>query len=128
VISEVAARPPGAQFLTIHSYAHDFDFYRAWAALMVHDEWVQPPERRYAVGAVYLRARGTGRRVSAVLGIDEMQRELGEIVVEARLPKTGEECSSSYEGEGYVILRHPRTETVKAALKQVVGLLRVEAS
>ena len=30
-ISEVAARPPGAQFTSLISYAHDRDFYSAWA-------------------------------------------------------------------------------------------------
>ena len=30
-ISEVGARPPGAQFTTLMSYAHDVDFYRACA-------------------------------------------------------------------------------------------------
>src|SRR5215203_2848932 len=33
-ISEVGARPPGAQFTTLMSYAHDHDFYRAWIELM----------------------------------------------------------------------------------------------
>ena len=34
-ISEVAARPPGAQLTSMHGYAHDFDLYRAWAELVV---------------------------------------------------------------------------------------------
>ena len=32
-ISEVAARPPGAQITSMHGYTHDFDLYRAWAEL-----------------------------------------------------------------------------------------------
>ncbi|MGH9337260.1 MAG: ATP-grasp domain-containing protein, partial [Vicinamibacteria bacterium] len=44
-ISEVGARPPGAQFATVISYAHDFDLYRAWADLMVHDRFSPPPRR-----------------------------------------------------------------------------------
>ena len=28
------ARPPGAQFCTLIGYAHDFDFYAAWARLV----------------------------------------------------------------------------------------------
>src|SRR5688572_27955475 len=49
-ISEVAARPPGAQIMTVMSRAHDFDAVAAWARLMVFDEFSAPP-RRYAVGA-----------------------------------------------------------------------------
>ena len=30
-VSEVGARPPGAQFMTLMSYAHDIDMYAAWA-------------------------------------------------------------------------------------------------
>ena len=34
-ISEVAARPPGAQLTNMHGYVHDFDLYQAWAGLVV---------------------------------------------------------------------------------------------
>ncbi|MEM1091756.1 MAG: ATP-grasp domain-containing protein, partial [Pseudomonadota bacterium] len=53
-ISEAGARPPGAQITSLLSYAHDLDFYQAWPRLMIFDEF-EPPPRRYAVGAVYLR-------------------------------------------------------------------------
>ncbi len=123
-ISEVAARPPGAQFTTLISYAHDIDLYRAWARLMVFGHF-DPPERRYAAGAAYLRGVGTGR-VKKVHGLDQAQRELGEIVVEAKLPRPGQPASGSYEGEGYVIVRHPETEVVAEALNRLINLLRVE--
>lgn len=126
-IGEVAARPPGAQFTTLLSYAHDVDFYRAWARLMVLDSF-DPPERRWAVGAAYVRAQGPRRdRVVAVSGIDELQRELGHLVVEAHLPRPGQSVSDSYEGDGYVIVRAADTEVVEAALGRIVRGLRVEA-
>ena len=46
-ISEVGARPPGAQITAMTSLAHDFDLYRAWARLMIHGRF-EPPERKYA--------------------------------------------------------------------------------
>src|SRR6185436_5084234 len=49
-ISEVAARPPGAQIMTVISRAHDFDAVAEWARLMVFDAFEAPP-RRYSVGA-----------------------------------------------------------------------------
>ncbi|MCP3989125.1 MAG: ATP-grasp domain-containing protein [Actinomycetia bacterium] len=122
-ISEVAARPPGAQITTLISYAHDHDFYRAWAELNAFETF-EPPERRYATGAAYLRGQGAGAVVD-VEGIDEIQRELGPLVVEAQLPRRGQAKSASYEGEGYVILRHPETEVVESGLKQIVSSLRV---
>jgi biotin carboxylase len=123
-ISEVAARPPGAQFMTLLSHAHGIDFYRAWAELMVFDRFVPPP-RRFAAGAAYVRGQGTGR-VVATHGVEQAQRELGDLVVEAKLPRPGQPPSGSYEGDGYVVLRHADTRVVEAGLQRLVSLLRVE--
>lgn len=126
-ISEVAARPPGAQITSMLGLSHEFDFYQAWARLMIHGEF-EAPERRYAAGAVFLRAQGTGRRVRRIRGLDEAQRELGEMVVEANLPEPGQPRREGYEGDGYVLLRHPETGAVKEALARLVTLLRVETA
>ncbi|MCB1042356.1 MAG: ATP-grasp domain-containing protein [Acidobacteria bacterium] len=123
-ISEVGARPPGAQIMKIISYAHDVDFYQSWANLVVHGQF-QPPERKYAVGAAYLRGQKSGR-VKAIHGLDKAQSEIGGLVVDVQLPQKGQLKSSSYEGEGYVLLRHEDTETVKHALKRLITLVQVE--
>ncbi len=123
-VSEVAARPPGAQFTTLMSYAHDLDFYSAWVRLMVFDEF-DAPERRYAAGIAYLRGQGSGR-VRAIHGLDRAQKELGGLVVEVQLPKPGQAPASGYEGDGYVVLRDPRTEVVARALQRLVTLIRIE--
>ena len=123
-VSEVGARPGGAQFSRLISYAHDFDFYRAWARLMI-DGAFDPPERSFAAGIAFLRGQGRGR-VRGLRGIEKAQRDLGPLVVEARLPKTGQAPSTSYEGEGWVILRHRRTEVVKDALRHLISTVRVE--
>ena len=125
-VSEVAARPPGAQFTTLISYAHDFNLYRAWAHLLVHEQF-DPPPRKWAVGAAYVRGQGKGH-IAAVHGLDQAYREVGSIVVEARLPSPGQSASSTYEGDGYVILRHPETEVVSKGLAKLVSLIRVELS
>ncbi len=122
-ISEVAARPPGAQITSLISYAHDHDFYRAWAQLAAFGTFDRPT-RRYAAGAAYLRGQGEGR-VLAVAGIDEIRDELGPLVVESRLPQPGQAKASGYEGEGYVILRHPETEVVADGLERLVSRLAV---
>ncbi len=123
-ISEVAARPPGAQFTSLMSHAHDHDFYRAWAEVMVFERF-EPPQRKFAAGAAYLRGQGVGT-VLGVEGADELRRELGDLVVEAKLPRRGQPKAASYEGEGYVILRHPETEVVAEGLRRVVQTLRVK--
>jgi hypothetical protein len=123
-ISEVGARPPGAQFTTLMSFAHDVDMYRAWAGLAALDDF-RTPLRKYAVGCAYLRAQGQGR-VRQVLGLDAIARELGPLVVEAKLPQAGQPTAGTYEGEGFLIVRHPETRVVEDALKTIVTRIRVE--
>jgi biotin carboxylase len=123
-ISEVGARPPGAQITTLISRAHDIDFLHAWARVMIYGEF-EPPERRYAAGAAFLRGQGSGR-VVAIHGLEQAGRELGELVTDVKLPEVGQTPTGSYEGEGYVLLRHPETEVVKQALQRLVSIIRVE--
>jgi hypothetical protein len=123
-VSEVAARPPGAQLTSMHGYSHDFDLYSAWARLVVLGSF-EAPERRFASGTAYLRGIGRGR-VRAVHGVDEVNRQVGHLVVESRLPRQGQEATTDYTGQGYVMVRHPETETVRDALHRVITGIRVE--
>jgi biotin carboxylase len=123
-VSEVGARPPGAQITTLVSRAHDIDFLHAWARVMVYGEF-DPPERRYAAGAAFLRGQGSGR-VVAVHGLEQAGKELGDLVTDVKLPEVGQTPTGSYEGEGYVLLRHPETEVVKDALLHLISTVRVE--
>lgn len=123
-LSEVAARPPGAQITTLVSVAHEIDFVQAWARLMIFNTF-DVPERRYASGAAFLRGQGQGR-VRAVHGLDTVRSELGEMIVSAKVPAVGEQSSSSYEGEGWIIVRHPDTAVVQHAVARIVEVVRVE--
>jgi biotin carboxylase len=123
-VSEVAMRPPGAQITSMLCYAHDFDLYSAWAQLMVHGSFA-PPERTWSVGTVFLRGQGRGH-VLAVHGLDRLPSEVSSLVVESRLPEPGQLSSDSYEGDGYVILRHPDTAVVIDAMRNLVTSVRVE--
>ncbi|MGI9628228.1 MAG: ATP-grasp domain-containing protein, partial [Longimicrobiales bacterium] len=123
-ISEVGARPPGARMVNLHSWAHDFDLFDAWARTVVHGTF-EPRPRLFAAGAVYLRAQGSGARVASVRGTAVLN-ELQGMVVEVRLPEVGQTPSGSYEGEGYIILRDPETERVRGGLARILNELRVE--
>jgi hypothetical protein len=123
-VSEVGARPPGAQFTTLISYANQIDLYAAWADLMVYDRF-RLPERRFAAGAAYLRGQGKGP-IRKVLGLDQIREQIGDLVVEARLPEPGSRRSESYEGDGYIIVRHPRSDVVRSALRRIVETIRLE--
>jgi Carbamoyl-phosphate synthase L chain, ATP binding domain len=123
-VSEVGARPPGAQLASMIGFSHDMDFFHGWAELVVLGRF-DPPPRRYATGTAYLRGQGRGT-VRAVHGLEEVQREIGHLVVDVRLPQRGQPASSSYEGEGFVTVRHHDTEVVQDALRRILHGLRVE--
>ena len=123
-LSEVAARPPGAQIMTMISRANDFDALAAWCRMNVFGQF-DLPSRKYAVGTAYLRGQGSGV-VRAVRGLDIIERELGSLVTDAKIPAVGDGPSTSYEGEGFIIIRHPETAVVADALSRIVQTVRVE--
>jgi hypothetical protein len=123
-VSEVGARPPGAQITSMLCYVHDFDLYSAWARLMTEGTF-DPPARTWAAGTVYLRGQGAGH-VRGVHGLDALPPAVTALVVDSRLPRAGQPSSGSYEGDGWITIRHPDTATVTAALKQIVSTVRVE--
>jgi len=125
IVSEVGARPPGANIMPMLAAAHGADPWAAWAQLMVHRTW-QLPERRFAAGSVFLRAMGGGEVVRSVAGIEAMRTRLGPALRDMRMPKAGQPRSTHYEGDGWVIVHHPETKGVVAALRTVLQTVRIQ--
>ncbi len=123
-VSEVGARPPGAQLASMIGLSHDVDFFSLWARLVLLEQF-EPSDRVYACGTAYLRGMGRGR-VRRVHGIEELQRDLGHLVVASRLPAAGQPAATSYEGEGFITVRHRDTDVVREALHRIVSGVRVE--
>lgn len=123
-IGEIAMRPPGAQFVRLMSVAYDTDMWRAWARAVVDGAYDGPLEQRYSAGIAYLRGPGQGR-VIGVTGVAKAQEEVGEHVVDVKLPVVGMPKSSSYEGDGWVIVRHESDEAVRRILRTLVSTVRV---
>jgi biotin carboxylase len=124
VVSEVGARPPGANIMPLLQAAHGADPWAAWARLMVHHTW-QFPERRFAAGTIFLRAKGGGATVRSVDGIDAMKARLGPALVDMKLPRPGQPRSQHYEGDGWVLVHHPETKGAVAALRAVLDTVSV---
>lgn len=123
-ISEVAARPPGAEIVTMINRCHDIDSSAVWCQVMIRNEMPEIPPRKYASGAAFLRGMGGGR-VRAVHGLEVLE-ELKDLVVDMRIPQPGDPAAITYEGEGFVLVRHPDTEVVREALERIVDRIRVE--
>lgn len=124
LVSEVGARPPGVHIMPMMSIAHEMDMFRAWAELVTFDRF-DPPARRWAAGAAFFRGQGAGERVRAVHGTEVLE-EVRPHLVDVRLPRPGQPRASSYEGEGFAIIRHPETQGAKHVLSRLIGSIRVE--
>ena len=68
------------------------------------------------------RLRYDAPRQPALIGA----RERGFDVAFCVLPREGQSPVDSYEGDGYVIVRHQNTDVVEHALKDIVQTIRVE--
>jgi hypothetical protein len=123
-IGEIAQRPPGPQLCQMTGVVNDVDIYRAWARAVVDGVLDAPWNRRFAAATAWLRGVGRGR-VSGISGVREAHAVLAPHLVEARLPTVGARKNDSYEGDGYVVLRHERTETVTALVRAAIETLRV---
>ncbi len=104
--------------------AHGFDPYRAWARAVVDEAFDGPYERQWSVGCAYLRGMGRGR-VLRLENVDAVNKKIGKFVEEAKLPTVGAPKSDSYEGDGYVVVKHEDTQTVKDVLEYVIENVRV---
>jgi phosphoribosylaminoimidazole carboxylase (NCAIR synthetase) len=123
-IGEIAQRPPGANITRMTGLVHDVDCYRAWARAVVDGELDAPWERKYAVGCAFLRGMGHGRVVN-VTGIHETHEAVGKWIMEGKLPTLGALKADSYEGDGYIIVRHERTDLVQKMIKGIIETIQV---
>lgn len=127
VVSEVGARPPGANIMIVNGAAHEVDMWQKWAKLQVDRTW-EMPERSWATGCAFLRAQGRGAQISRVSGLDRVNEQIGHTVVQSKLPHVGQTRSTHYEGDGWVVVRHRETKGVIEALRTLVTELVIEAS
>ncbi|MCB9596921.1 MAG: ATP-grasp domain-containing protein [Sandaracinaceae bacterium] len=125
LVNEVGARPPGVQIMPMMSLAHETDMVHAWAELVTFDRF-RPPARKWAAGTAFFRGQGRGDRVRAVHGLERALEEVGDAVVDARWPRPGDPRSSSYEGEGWAIVKHAHTDGAKHALSRLIENVQVE--
>jgi formate-dependent phosphoribosylglycinamide formyltransferase (GAR transformylase) len=128
--SEIGCRPPGVGAWDLYSAGNDMDLYRAWADAIVHGGVGAVPSRRYASGIVALRPSQDGV-ISGYSGVDELQQQYGEWVIDAHLPPPGtstQGVEAGYMANAYVRMRHPDYDTLRGMLDAVGRTLHVYAS
>ncbi len=126
-IGEIAQRPPGANITPMIGHVHGIDPYRAWARSVVDGVLDAPWERKAAAASVFLRGMGRGR-VSQVTGLHECHEAVGKWIVEADIPVVGSPKKDGYEGDGYIVVRHPSTEAVKEMVKTILETVKIHYS
>ena len=124
---DATLRPAGARIGPMFGFAHDVDPYRVWARVAVDDAFDGPLERKYAVGTIFLRSPGSGY-VQTIDGIEQVQRELHDVIVESRWPRIDGPKSPTYTGDGFITIRHPQTSVVQDALDFIAQTVRITYS
>ena len=109
------------------AYAYDIDPYLAWARASVDGCFDGPWERKYAVGTIFLRGLGSGL-VTEVHGMESVETQIGESLVDVRWPRLGAAKSVTYTGDGYFTVRHPETRAVEEALDFIARTVRITYS
>jgi formate-dependent phosphoribosylglycinamide formyltransferase (GAR transformylase) len=128
--SEIGCRPPGVGAWDLYSAGNEMDIYHEWAIAIVNGETGSAPSRRYASGMVALRPDRDGQ-ISGYTGVEELQREHGEWVIDAHLPPPGtptQPVEAGYMANAYVRLRHPDYDALRGMLDNVGRTLHVYAS
>jgi hypothetical protein len=66
-----------------------------------------------------------GATVRSVDGVDAMRARVGQALVDMKLPRPGQPRSQHYEGDGWVLVHHPETKGVVAALRAVLDTMSI---
>jgi hypothetical protein len=123
-VTDATLRPAGARIGPMLGFAYDVDPYRAWARAAVDGCFDGPWERKYAVGTIFLRGSGKGL-VKEVQGFESVESQIGDTLVENRLPRVGAAKSATYTGDGYITVRTGETSAVEEALDFIARTVRV---
>jgi formate-dependent phosphoribosylglycinamide formyltransferase (GAR transformylase) len=121
VFGEIAARPPGARLVDLMNYCTDNDTYVAWAEAACFGRVGRRFERKWNVAATFKRAQGEGR-IRRIVGLDELRRDFGDLLVEVDLTPIGSprrNWKHTLVGDGYLIVRHPELQPLLAMADRV---------
>ncbi|MEP6697111.1 MAG: hypothetical protein ABJA34_09560 [Pseudonocardiales bacterium] len=127
--SEIGCRPPGVGAWDLYCAGNDLDLYREWAMAVVHGRVEATASRRFAAGMLALRPDSEGT-ISGYSGVDEMQQQYGEWVIDAHLPPVGtptQPVEAGYMANAYVCMRHPDYDALLSMLDTVGRTLHVHA-
>ncbi len=107
--SEIGCRPPGVRAWDLYAVGNDIDINREWAMAVVHGHPSQVLSRRFAAGIIALRPEHDGA-IAGYDGLDRVQQEFGEWIVDHHLPSEGtptQPVEAGYMANAWIRLKHP---------------------
>jgi formate-dependent phosphoribosylglycinamide formyltransferase (GAR transformylase) len=128
--SEIGCRPPGVRAWDLYAAGNDIDIYREWANAIVHHGVDRPLSRRRSAGIVALRPDRDGT-ISHYDGVEEVQRQFGEWILDSHLPPHGtptQPVEAGYMANAWIRMAHPDYDTLHHMLNVVGETVRVRAS
>ena len=128
--SEIGCRPPGVRAWDLYAAGNDVDIYREWANAIVHRGVDRPLSRRRAAGIVALRPDRDGT-ISHYEGVDAVQRQFGEWILDSHLPDGGtptQPVEAGYMANAWIRMAHPDYDTLHQMLNVVGETVHVRAS
>ncbi len=127
--SEIGARPPGVLQWDLYNFGNDMDLYREWAAALTHGRVLERKSRRFATGLLAKRPDRDGRIVG-YSGMDAVQRQVGEWIIDAHLPPAGtptQPVEAGFMANAWVRMRHPDYDTLNRMMDFVGRTLQCHA-
>jgi formate-dependent phosphoribosylglycinamide formyltransferase (GAR transformylase) len=127
--SEVGCRPAGVGAWDLYAAGNDVDIFTEWARAVVHGDVQAPLSRQFAAGMVALRPTADGQ-IRGYSGVEEMQSQYGEWVIDAHLPAAGtptQPVAAGYMANAYVRMKHPDYDVLRGMLDDVGSTITVHA-
>ncbi|MEZ5333080.1 MAG: ATPase [Thermoanaerobaculia bacterium] len=128
--SEIGCRPPGVGAWDLYCAGNDMDVYREWAMGIVHGRPDATPSRRFSAAILNLRPERDGR-IAGYEGLDEVEREVGEWIIDVHLPPPGtgtQGVEAGYMANAWIRLKHPDYDTLREILEWVGRTIRVRVA
>lgn len=130
VFGEIAARAPGGKLTHGMNLSADIDLFTGWAEAVTQGRLSQDTTKKYNVGMVFKRAKGEGRLITRIEGLDAMLAEHGEHLPLIDLVQVGaprRDHTREVTGDGLLCARHPDLQTTMQLTERLADDVRVLA-
>jgi formate-dependent phosphoribosylglycinamide formyltransferase (GAR transformylase) len=130
VFGEIGGRPPGGRLVHVMDFSCDCDLFIGWAEAVVRGSISQDLAKKHNAAIIFKRARGNGRTITRIEGLDGLQRSLGPHLAAVELTQPGRprvDWRQVVSGDGWVVVRHPELGTALELADRVSSELALYA-